>query len=179
MKPSCLGAEVVERWGVKLSHDQAYRAKRKAMKLVQGDYIEQFTYLRSYGQELLKPNPNSTVVIQCANSDDNHVFERIYRLVPVVQGISANIESRLCVKHLYGNWKKKHFGLELKEVRWAAARATTFPTWERATQRMNAIKEGAWKDMLDVPACHWSISHFRTYLKCDLQVNNMCEAFNM
>ncbi|KAI5425507.1 hypothetical protein KIW84_031348 [Lathyrus oleraceus] len=33
MNPSGLRAEVVERWGVKLSHDQAYVAKRKAMKI--------------------------------------------------------------------------------------------------------------------------------------------------
>lgn len=63
MKPSGLKAEVVERWGVKLSHDQTYRAKRKAMELVQGVGIEQFTHLRSYGQELLKSNSNSIVVI--------------------------------------------------------------------------------------------------------------------
>ena len=78
MKPSGLRAEAVERWGVKLSHDQAYREKRKVVKLVQGAGIEQFTHLRSYGQELLKSNPNSIVVIQCADSNDNHVFERIY-----------------------------------------------------------------------------------------------------
>lgn len=78
MKPSGLRDKAVERWGVKLSHDQAYMTKRKAMKLVQGVGIEQFTYLRSYGQELLKSNPNSTVVIQYANSNGNHVFERIY-----------------------------------------------------------------------------------------------------
>ncbi|CAL5205845.1 unnamed protein product [Lathyrus oleraceus] len=45
-------------------------------------------------------------------------------------------------------------------------------------QRMKVMKEDAWKDMLDVLACHWSRSHFRIYSKCDLQVNNMCEAFN-
>lgn len=50
MKPSGLRAEVVERWGMKLSHDQAYMTKRKAIKLVQRAGIEQFTHLRSYGQ---------------------------------------------------------------------------------------------------------------------------------
>ncbi|CAL5205905.1 unnamed protein product [Lathyrus oleraceus] len=45
--------------------------------------------------------------------------------------------------------------------------------------RMKAMKEDAWKDMLNVPACQWSRSHFRTYSKCDLQVSNMCETFNM
>ncbi|XP_058784836.1 uncharacterized protein LOC131659698 [Vicia villosa] len=247
MKPAGLIAEALERWGVKLSHDQAYRAKRKAMELVQGAGIEQFSHLRSYGQEILKSNPNSTVVIQCANSSGLHVFERIYiclesckvafaktcrpligldacflkgdyggqlmaavgrdgnnQIFPIayavveaetgdswqwfldlllhdleaVQAISDNVECRLCVKHLYGNWKKRHPGLELKEVLWAAARATTIPAWEKAMLKMKTMKEEAWKDMVDIPAGHWSRSHFNTYTKCDLQVNNMCEAFN-
>ncbi|CAK8539400.1 unnamed protein product [Lathyrus sativus] len=37
-------------------------------------------------------------------------------LVPVVQSVSEHVEQRLCVKHLYDNWKKKHPGLELKEA---------------------------------------------------------------
>lgn len=37
-------------------------------------------------------------------------------MVPAIQGLSANMEQILRVKHLYGNWKKKHLGLELKEV---------------------------------------------------------------
>lgn len=89
-----------------------------------------------------------------------------------------NVESKLCVKHLYGNWKKKHYGLELMEVLWIVSRATINPTWERAMLRMKAMKEDAWKNMLDVPTCHQSRSHFRMYSKCDLQVNNMCETFN-
>ncbi|KAI5439440.1 hypothetical protein KIW84_025005 [Lathyrus oleraceus] len=221
---------------LRFSKDVACMAKRKLMELVQGDGIEQFTHLRSYGQELLKSNPNSTVAIQCADVNGNHVFERIYvcleackvgfaktcmpligldafeaetkdswqwlldllmhdlegysqrsyefildqhkGLVPTVQASMPNVESRLCVKHLYGNWKKKHPGLELKEMLWAPARETIVLAWERAMLRMKTMKEDAWKDMLDVLACHWSRSYFRTYSKCDLQVNNMCEAFN-
>ncbi|KAI5393729.1 hypothetical protein KIW84_060734 [Lathyrus oleraceus] len=36
MKPMGLIVEVVDIWGVKLSYDQAYRAKRRAMDLIQG-----------------------------------------------------------------------------------------------------------------------------------------------
>ncbi|KAI5433562.1 hypothetical protein KIW84_020741 [Lathyrus oleraceus] len=63
-------------------------------------------------------------------------------LVSAVQGIDVNVESRLCVKHLYGNWKKKHPRLELKEVLWAA--------WERTMMRMKTMKEDAWKDINDL-----------------------------
>lgn len=86
MKPPGFIAEAVERWGVKISYDHAYRAKRTAMKLVQGEGIEQFTHLRNYGHELLKSNPNSIIVIQCADSNCNDVFERIYVCVRGLQG---------------------------------------------------------------------------------------------
>ncbi|XP_058784528.1 uncharacterized protein LOC131659338 [Vicia villosa] len=256
MKPVGLIAEAVERWGVKLSHDQAYRAKRRAMDLIQGAGMDQFTHLRRYALELLNSNPNSNVVVQCANSNEGPVFERIYvcldacksgfakycrpligldacflkgdfggqlmaavgrdgnnkiypiayvvveaetkdswewfinilmedlesinhrayafisdqqkGLVPAVQSVSSHVEQRLCVKHLYGNWKKKYPGLELKEVMWSAARATTVATWERAMLRMKRLNEAAWKEMKDIPAQYWSRSHFRTYSKCDL-----------
>ncbi|XP_058747460.1 uncharacterized protein LOC131620408 [Vicia villosa] len=266
MKPAGLVAQALDRWGVKLSHDQAYRAKRRAMDMLQGAGMEQFQHLRRYAQELLKSNPNSTVVIRCADSNEGPVFERIYvcleackygfakfcrpligldacflkgdfggqlmaavgrdgnnkimpiayavveaetrdswdwfikllledleainqrayafisdqqkGLIPAIQSVSAHVEQRICVKHLYGNWKKKNPGLEFKEVMWSAARATTVPSWERAMLKMKGMKETAWKEMVDVPATYWSRSHFKTYSKCDLQVNNMCEAFN-
>jgi hypothetical protein len=98
--------------------------------------------------------------------------------MPVIQEIGEHGEQMLCVKHLYSNWKKKYPGLELKEIFWKAARATTIPAWQRAMQRMKDIKEQAWKDMIDVPPAFWTRSHFKTDSQCDLQVNNMCEAFN-
>ena len=61
---------------------------------------------------------------------------------------------------------------------WSAARATTMPEWERAMLRLKEKEPDACKDIMDVPARFWSRSHFKTHVKCDLQVNNMCEAFN-
>ncbi|XP_058742148.1 uncharacterized protein LOC131614601 [Vicia villosa] len=76
-------------------------------------------------------------------------------LVPAVQGISEHVKQRLCVKHLYGNWKKKYSGLVLKEVFWSAARATTIPEWERAMIRLKALNEEAWKEVKEMPAKFW------------------------
>lgn len=42
-------------------------------------------------------------------------------------------------------------------------------------QRLN---EAAWKETKEVPTQYWSKSHFKTYFKCDLQVNSMSEEFN-
>ncbi|XP_058784986.1 uncharacterized protein LOC131659882 [Vicia villosa] len=99
-------------------------------------------------------------------------------LVPAILETSQYVEHRVCVKHLYGNWRKKYPGIHMKEVLWRAARASTRPTWERVMNQMKDLNAKAWKDMMDVPPACWSRSHFKTDSQCDLQVNNMCEAFN-
>lgn len=63
---------------MKFSNDQAYRTKKKAIEFIQGAGREQFKHLRSYAEELLKSNPNSTVKIKCDDSNGDPVFERIY-----------------------------------------------------------------------------------------------------
>jgi hypothetical protein len=67
MKPKGLVAEAIDKWGVKLSLDQAYRAKRRAIELIEGAGREQFSHLRTYANELLKSNRNSTVIIKCVD----------------------------------------------------------------------------------------------------------------
>jgi hypothetical protein len=78
MKPKGLVAEAIDKWGVKLSQDQAYRAKRRAIEMIQGAGREQFSHLRTYANELRNSNQNSTVIIKCAESNTGPVFERIY-----------------------------------------------------------------------------------------------------
>jgi hypothetical protein len=78
MKPSGLIAEALDKWGVKLSPFQAYRAKKRAIELIQGAGSEQYAHLRSYAEELRTTNPNSTIIIKCGMSEIGPVFERIY-----------------------------------------------------------------------------------------------------
>ncbi|PNY10913.1 hypothetical protein L195_g007507 [Trifolium pratense] len=99
-------------------------------------------------------------------------------LVPTIASTSDYVEHRLCVKHLYGNWRKKYPGDELKKALWAAARSTTIPEFTRAMDNLKKLTEAAWKDMCDLTPDMWSRAAFSTHTCCDLQVNNMCEAFN-
>lgn len=78
MKPIRFIAKSIVKRGVKLSADQAYRAKRRAPELIQGAGSDQFTNLRSYAHELVNSNPNNNVVLQCFDSSSDPAFERIY-----------------------------------------------------------------------------------------------------
>lgn len=52
--------------------------------------------------------------------------------MPTLQEMIPNVDHRLCVKHLYGNWRKKYPGEEMKGALWVAARASTEPEFDRA-----------------------------------------------
>lgn len=66
----------------------------------------------------------------------------------------------------------------MKEELWVAARASTVPKFEKAMVNMKILNEEAWRDNMAIPAKMWSWAVFNTYPLCNLQVNNMCEAFN-
>jgi hypothetical protein len=99
-------------------------------------------------------------------------------LVNTIAATSEHVEHRVCVKHLYGNWRKRHGGEHLKEALWIAARATTEPEFKKAMENLKKLSEPAWKEMTELAVGMWSRSGYSTYTCCDLQVNNMCEAFN-
>lgn len=82
------------------------------------------------------------------------------------------------MKHLYGNWRKKYPGAELKLALWTAARVSTQQEWKVAMDNLKAMNEAAWQDMMSIPPKMWSRAWYSTNTCCDLQVNNMCEAFN-
>ncbi|XP_057440813.1 uncharacterized protein LOC130732838 [Lotus japonicus] len=48
-------------------------------------------------------------------------------LVPAIAELGPDTEHRLCVRHLYSNFRKRFPGEELKNALWAAARASTEP----------------------------------------------------
>ena len=67
----------------------------------------------------------------------NWGFHLIYALffqglVEIIKELGEDEEHRLCVKHLYGNWKKKYPGAHMKELMRMVARATTTLDWEKA-----------------------------------------------
>ncbi|XP_050125635.1 uncharacterized protein LOC126602828 [Malus sylvestris] len=95
-----------------------------------------------------------------------------------IQRLMPNAEHRHCVRHLYNNFKKKYSGLALKQTLWEAARATTIPWWQDIMDNLQQENKDACDWLHVKPAYNWSRSHFRTYYKCDILLNNLCEAFN-
>jgi len=78
MRIKALQIECKTRWGLMLSRYQVYKAKTKALEMIEGSMVEQYKHLRSYVEELLRSNPRSTVLIKSKLGVDGPVFSRMY-----------------------------------------------------------------------------------------------------
>ncbi|XP_021802370.1 uncharacterized protein LOC110746457, partial [Prunus avium] len=93
--------------------------------------------------------------------------------IPAIETLLPTAEHRMCVRHIYSNFRTEHAGLALKNILWAAARVTTIPWYEVEMEKMKQQDEGAWKWLIKRPAKNWSRSHFEPHSKCDLLLNNL------
>ncbi|KAH7837735.1 hypothetical protein Vadar_017399 [Vaccinium darrowii] len=99
-------------------------------------------------------------------------------LIDAVGELFPNAGHRFCVRHLYNNFKGDYKGLVLKDILWKAVRATTVPAFKRAMQEMYNTDPKAYEWLNERPPINWSRSHFDTFPKCDILLNNLSESFN-
>ncbi|CAL8174034.1 unnamed protein product [Prunus armeniaca] len=86
-------------------------------------------------------------------------------LIPAIETLLPTAEHRMCVRNLYSNFKTDHAGLALKNILWAAARATTIPWYEAEMDKMKEQDEEAWKWLKKRPAKNWN-SRDKSILTC-------------
>lgn len=99
-------------------------------------------------------------------------------LIDAVGQVFPNASHRFCVRHLYNNFKGDFKGLHLKEILWKAARASTVAAFTKAMEEMKTADPKALAWLIERPPVNWSRSHFDTFPKCDILLNNLCESFN-
>ena len=57
-------------------------------------------------------------------------------LIPTFEELLSGVDHRLCVRHLYNNFKKKHLGLILRDIFWRTATATYYKQWDREMKEL-------------------------------------------
>ena len=99
-------------------------------------------------------------------------------LVEAIGELWEHCEHRFCVRHLYANFKKKFKIDMIRNKVWQAARSSKVEDFVEVMEQIRRIDERAWRWLTEKPATQWSRSHFRTYPKCDMLLNNFCEGIN-
>ncbi|CAL8091105.1 unnamed protein product [Prunus armeniaca] len=172
-------------WDVGAFKAEIYRAKNLSKVIIEGNYVEQYARLLDYAEELKKANKGSTVIIKNKMKDLKIKNEKAWvfmsdkqkGLIHAIETFLPTAKHRMCVRHLYSNFRTEHVGLALKNILWVAARATTIPCHEAEMDKMKEQDEEAWKWVKKRPAKNWSRSHFEPYSKCDMLLKNLYESF--
>jgi hypothetical protein len=100
-------------------------------------------------------------------------------LMQVFEEMFERLEHRLCLRHLYANFKKKFGGgTRIRDLMMGAAKATYFQAWEAKMTELKAINPKAWEWLVKNPRDLWCKHAFSFFPKCDVLMNNLSEAFN-
>ncbi|KAK8954634.1 hypothetical protein KSP39_PZI002501 [Platanthera zijinensis] len=99
-------------------------------------------------------------------------------LINAVEELLPNAEHRFCLRHMYNNFKQKFRGIQLKDLLWRAASATRIVDFNYEMEKLKACDKNAYDWVKERHERHWAKSHFSTWCKCDMLLNNYCEAFN-
>ncbi|WVZ77076.1 LOW QUALITY PROTEIN: hypothetical protein U9M48_024978 [Paspalum notatum var. saurae] len=99
-------------------------------------------------------------------------------LLKAVTELVPNAEHRMCARHIYANWRKKHTDKELQKKWWGCAKASCRTLFNlRRDLLAQKTPEGA-RDMMKTSLEHWSKAFFKLGSNCDSVDNNLCETFN-
>ncbi|XP_012843168.1 PREDICTED: uncharacterized protein LOC105963322 [Erythranthe guttata] len=99
-------------------------------------------------------------------------------LIKAIENLLPNSEHRFCLRHMYNNFKMKHKGLALKDLLWRAATSTRVADFNRVMEEFKKVDSAAFDWLKGKSPMNWSRSHFSTWPKCDMLLNNLCESFN-
>jgi hypothetical protein len=97
----------------------------------------------------------------------------------VFEEMFESIEYRICLRHLYANFKKKFGGGTLiRNLMTGAAKAIYYQAWKAKTDELKKVDRGAWEWLMLGPTKCWCKHAFSYYPKCDVLTNNLTESFN-
>ena len=100
--------------------------------------------------------------------------------MPAFDVVMPMTDHRICVRHLYANFRDigRHRGLALKEKLWAAASSYTEYEFTAHMEELKRMDEKAYEFLSEFDPSTWSRAWFSDYPKSDLLVNNICECWN-
>ncbi|KAL7605223.1 hypothetical protein Lser_V15G17339 [Lactuca serriola] len=78
-----LKLEVIKKFGIEVSISQCRRAKQYAMNIIEGTLIEHYAKLWSYGEEIRRSNPGSTVNMDVLTIPDGRWLEGRKKMIGI------------------------------------------------------------------------------------------------
>ena len=99
-------------------------------------------------------------------------------LLSIVSTLFPFAEHRMCARHIYANWRKKHRLQEYQKSFWKIAKAPNEQLFKHYKSKLAAKTPRGWQDLEKTNLIHWSRAWFRLGSNCESVDNNMSESFN-
>jgi hypothetical protein len=100
-------------------------------------------------------------------------------LIPSLQQVCPLSEQRICVRHLYANFRGEgHRGLLLRDLLWQAVASYTKVEFYQVMDEIKRVSKDAHAYLEKVDPNTWCRGWFNTHAKSSLLHNNTCESFN-
>ncbi|KAF7826419.1 uncharacterized protein G2W53_017583 [Senna tora] len=97
-------------------------------------------------------------------------------LQPVLESVGC--DHRVCVRHLYANFKKLYKDKSLKDGLWNVCKATTMHGYKHHMSVLKSLHVDAHNWLTKYLPNTWSKHTFSPRSKCDILQNNIAETFN-
>jgi hypothetical protein len=114
------------------------------------------------------------------NNGDGWVFisDQQKGLINAMKDYLPKAEHRMCARHIYANWRKKHRAHEWQKKFWAVAKASNKQDFNYYKAKLAQETPEGVKDMMRTDPEHWVRAFFPVGSKCESVDNNLCESFN-
>lgn len=87
-------------------------------------------------------------------------------------------EHRMCARHIYANWRKKHRLQEYQKRFWKIAKSCNEMQFNHYKSKLAAKTPKGWADLQKTEPVHWCRAWFKTGSNCESVDNNVSESFN-
>ncbi|KAL0403846.1 UNVERIFIED_CONTAM: hypothetical protein Sradi_2025400 [Sesamum radiatum] len=160
-----LNASLVQDYGVHVSATKLYRARKKALGNIDGDFANSYSKLPKYAQALRDTNNGVYCKLLCDGLDicnptftldaNSTIFpiaimvaEGKKGLINAVSKKWPEAKHRYCAWHRYNNFKVLYPGPKFRALYWAAVKAFNEDDFKNAMVEMRHESEKAWEWMM-------------------------------
>ncbi|XP_074290288.1 uncharacterized protein LOC141617017 [Silene latifolia] len=191
-------------YGIDVCLRTMYKVRIVVAEMMYGGFEESYNSLAAYGEVIKQTNPGSWALITwhnpqtgqtggqtggpvhfkamfwsvgCSKWDWTFISDRIKGVERALEKEFPQCTKRICVQHLYSNFKLKWGGPAFHDLFWRAPNASSTHAFHKAIEEINKLSRSAADYLLSVED-QWSKSQFDPAIACDHNTSNFVESFN-
>ncbi|GJW92625.1 hypothetical protein Tco_0170178, partial [Tanacetum coccineum] len=106
------------------------------------------------------------------------ISDRHKGLIQTVRRVVPRVEQRLCVRHIYANFKNVYPGVLFRNLFWQASKAFYHQKFKNTMEEIKTASAEAYQYLVDKDPSTWSRAYFKGGMDCDAVENGLSESFN-